>query len=163
VLPEVVFDTGEVTLHLGNKTLQLFHSPGHTPDSIGVYVVEDKVLFAADTLLPVPTVFDGDLETLINSLEQLKGWPIESIVQGHGEVILRGEVTARIDEGVAYLRRIETLVSQALADDQPKESLLEFDIESCGLSRIPLNGLVQQLHTANLLALYDRMAGKKTA
>jgi hypothetical protein len=96
-------------------------------------------------------------------MKQLKGWPIESIVQGHGEVILRGEVTARIDEGVAYLRKIETLVSQALADDQPKESLLEYDIESCGLSRIPLNGLVQQLHAANLLALYDSMAEKRTA
>ena len=33
----------------------------------------------------------------------------------------------------------------------------EIDIESCGKSRIPLNGLVTQLHTANLLALYDRL------
>jgi len=163
VLPAVVFDASELTLHLGKKTLQLFHSPGHTPDSIGVYVVEDKVLFAADTMLPVPTIFDGDLDTLVDSLEQLKELPIESIVQGHGEVILRGEVTARIDEGVTYLRRIEDLVSQAVAEERPKKSLLEFDIESCGLSRIPLNGLVQQLHAANLLALYDRLAEKKTA
>jgi hypothetical protein len=35
----------------------------------------------------------------------------------------------------------------------------EISIESCGKSRIPLNGLVQQLHAANLLSLYDRMAG----
>jgi hypothetical protein len=32
----------------------------------------------------------------------------------------------------------------------------EITIESCGKSRIPLNGLVQQLHTANLYSLYDR-------
>jgi cyclase len=157
VLPSVVFDSGEMNLHLGEKTVQLFHSPGHTPDSIAVFVEEDKVLFAADTLLPVPTIFDGDLETLITSLKRLKEWPIDSIVQGHGEVILRGEVTERIDLAITYLRKIQKLVRDAIAKGKPRESLLNSNIEACGLSRIPLNGLVQQLHVANLLALYDRM------
>lgn len=157
VLPHVVFEEGELDLHLGGKTVQLFHSPGHTPDGIAAYVVEDKVLFAADTVLPVPTIFDGDLETLVNSLKRLKELPVESMVQGHGEVILRGEVKSRLDQGVTYLERIRDVVSQVITEGQPRDSLLEIDIESCGLSRIPLNGLVQQLHTANLLALYDRM------
>ena len=161
VVPSVVFGQGELVLHLGEKTLQLFHSPGHTPDSIAVFVVEDKVLFAADTMLPVPTVFDGDLGKLVQSLEQLKGLPIESVVQGHGEVILRGEVTDRINESVTYLRRIDGLVSEAVLEDQSRDSLLAHDIESCGLSRIPLNGLVQDLHFANLYALYDRKMQEK--
>lgn len=156
ILPTVVFGSGKLTLHLGKKTLQLFHSPGHTPDSIAVFVVEDRVLFASDTMLPVPTIFDGDLEILVQSLERLKEFPIDSIVQGHGEVILRGEVVDRIDQAVAYLFTVRELVNETVADDRPRESLLEHDIESFGLSRIPLNGLVQQLHEANLLALYDR-------
>jgi len=157
VLPSVVFDSGELTLHIGKKTLQLIHSPGHTPDSIVVYVVEDKILFAADTLLPVPTIFDGDLDTLIQSLERLKELPIECLVRGHGEVILRGEVVSRIDQSVEYLETIRKLVSDTIKEGQPRESLMDNSIESCGLSRIPLHGLVQQLHVANLLALYDRM------
>ncbi len=157
VLPTVVFDEGELTLHVGRKTVQLFHSPGHTPDSIAAYVVEDRVLFAADTILPVPTIVDGDLETLIASLERLKELPIESVVQGHGEVILRGEVIDHLDQSVAYLKKIRNLVSQAITKGRSRDSLRKIDIESCGLSRIPLNGLVQQLHTANLLILYDRM------
>jgi glyoxylase-like metal-dependent hydrolase (beta-lactamase superfamily II) len=157
VLPSVVFDESELTLHIGDKTVQLFHSPGHTPDCIAAYVVEDKVLFASDTILPTPTIFDGDVETLIQSLEQLKEWSIESVVQGHGEVILRGEVVDRLDQSVVYLEKIQKLVSQAVAQGKSRESLLDINIESCGLSRIPLNGLVQQLHTANLLSLYDRM------
>jgi cyclase len=163
ILPTVVFGKGELELHLGRKTLQLFHSPGHTPDSIAVFVVEDKVLFAADTVLPVPTVFDGDLDTLVRSLERLRELPLESVVQGHGEVILRGEVTDRIDTAVAYLYRIRDLADEAVAENRPLDSLLQFDIESCGLSRIPLNGLVQQLHAANLVALYDRAAQKQTS
>lgn len=163
VLPAVVFGSEGLTLHLGNKTLQLFHSPGHTPDSIAAYVVEDKVLFASDTVLPVPTIFDGDLNVLITSLKRLKKMSLESVVQGHGEVILRGEVNSHIDQGVAYLNKIEKLASRAIAEGRPRDSLLQVDIESCGLSRIPLNGLVQQLHTTNLLALFDRKAQQKTA
>jgi cyclase len=144
-------------LHIGDKTVQLFHSPGHTPDCIAAYVVEDKVLFASDTVLPTPTIFDGDVDALIQSLERLKEWSVESIVQGHGEVILRGEVVDRLNQGVAYLEKIHKLVRRAVVEGRPRESLLKINIESCGLSRIPLNGVVQQLHTANLLSLYDRM------
>jgi cyclase len=156
ILPTVVFDTGELTLHLGDKTVQLFHSPGHTLDSIAVHVLEDRVLFASDTMLPVPTIFDGDLDILVQSLERLRELPIDSVVQGHGEVILRGEVGSRIDQAVEYLYTIRDIVDEAIAEEKPRESLLEHDIESCGLSRIPLNGLVQDLHLTNLLALYDR-------
>ncbi len=157
VLPTVVFDKGELTLHVGKKTVHLIHSPGHTPDSIIAYVVEDKVLFAADTLMPVPTIFDGDLETLIQSLGRIKELPIESLVQGHGGVILRGEVASHVDQSVTYLEMIRDLTYQAVAEGQPRDSLMEISIEECSLSRIPLNGLVQQLHVANLLALYDQM------
>jgi cyclase len=161
VLPSVVFGDGDLTLHLGKKTLQLFHSPGHTVDSIGVFLVEDRVLFASDTILPIPTIFDGDLAALVQSLERLRELPIESIVQGHGEVILRGEVSDRIDQAVTYLQKIEHLVEDALDKGQPRDSLHQHDIESCGLSRIPLNGLVQDLHMANLMALYDQAAQKR--
>jgi cyclase len=163
VLPTVVFGDGELTLHLGGKTVQLLHSPGHTLDSIACLVMEDRVLFASDTMLPVPTIFDGDLDTLVVSLERLKELPVDSIVQGHGEVILRGEVNERVDQSVAYLHRIRDLVSKMVAQDQPRDSLWDHDIESCGLSRIPLNGLVQDLHYTNLRALYNRMAKKETA
>jgi hypothetical protein len=62
-----------------------------------------------------------------------------------------------VDQSVAYLEKIRDLTSKVIAKGEPRDSLLEIDIESCGLSRIPLNGLVQQLHTANLLSLYDQM------
>ena len=58
---------------------------------------------------------------------------------------------------------VEKKVDQALGEDKGDkgagwEALLQDNIESCGLSRLPLNGLVQQIHVANLLALYERRA-----
>jgi glyoxylase-like metal-dependent hydrolase (beta-lactamase superfamily II) len=157
-LPDVVFEGGEMTLRLGNKTLQFIHSPGHTMDSLVVYIKEDKILFAADTVMPVPYIVDGDPKAFVESLRMVRGLSLENIVQGHGEVVLRGEINETLDSSVRYLEAIQSRVAKAVATKKPRESMREISIESCGKSRIPLNGLVQQLHVANLLSLYDRLS-----
>lgn len=156
-LPDLVFEDGPMALNLGNKTLQLMHSPGHSRDSIIVLVKEDRILFAADTVMPVPYIVDGDLQDMINSLRAIRRMPLENIIQGHGEVILRGEIHEALDSDIRYLENIRTKVEKAIARKAGRDSLRTISIESCGKSRIPLHGLVQDLHYANLLALYDRM------
>jgi glyoxylase-like metal-dependent hydrolase (beta-lactamase superfamily II) len=155
-VPEVVFEGNEMTLRMGNKTLQLLHSPGHTQDSIVVYIKEDRILFAADTVMPVPYIVDGDPKVFVESLKTIRALSLENVVQGHGEVVLRGEINETIDSSVRYLETIQTKVAKAISAGKPREAMREISIESCGKSRIPLNGLVQQLHLANLLSLYDR-------
>ena len=155
-IPSIVFEGHEMTLRLGAKTLQLLHAPGHTKDSLVVHIKEDRILFAADTVMPVPYVVDGDPNAFIESLGMIHTLSLENIVQGHGEVILRGEINETLDSSVRYLETIQSKVAKALAAQKPREAMREITIESCGRSRIPLNGLVQQLHTANLYSLYDR-------
>jgi len=154
--PSIVFDDGEMTLRMGNKTLQLVHAPGHTPDSLMVYVKEDKILFASDTVMPLPYIVDGDPQVFVETLKKVRGMPLENIVQGHGEVVLRGEIAETVDSSVRYLDAIQNRVNKALAAKKPRSAIKEISIESCGKSRIALNGLVQQLHLANLFSLYDR-------
>jgi hypothetical protein len=48
-------------------------------------------------------------------------------------------------------------VAGLIRDGQARDALRDYSIESCGKSRIPLHGLVQQFHTANLYALHDNM------
>ncbi|MDQ7036541.1 MAG: MBL fold metallo-hydrolase [Anaerolineae bacterium] len=91
VLPTIVFDN-KMTLRIGGKTLHLEHSPGHSPDSIVVWIEEENVLFAADTVMPIPYFVDGSYDDFLASLKRLQGRGFENIVQGHGEIILRGEV-----------------------------------------------------------------------
>ena len=153
-LPEIVFEDGCLNLHLGNKTVKLLHSPGHSPDSVIALVPDDRVLFAADTMMPVPTLIDGNLEKLVKSLQAIGDLPVDNVVQGHGEVILRGEIHRVIEDDIRYLRAIEQQATQVAGRGGPPEDLQEIDIESCGKSRIPLNGLVADLHAANLLKLY---------
>lgn len=160
-LPSVTF-TKELTLRLGNKTLRLMHTPGTTPDSIVVHVREDKVLFAGDTVMPVPYIIDGDRLELMESLRRIGKLSLDNIVQGHGGVILRGEVKGTLRSSIAYLEIIHEKVREKVEAGAPRDELRKIGVERCGKSRIPLDGLVQDLHQANLMALYDQLiSGEK--
>ncbi len=163
VLPHMTFEQGVMTVHLGNKTVELRHSPGHSPDSIVALVREDRVLFAGDTMMPVPYFVDGSYDEFVSSLNALRRGGFENVVQGHGEVVLRGEVEEVIQSNLDYLATVRRHVENALESGQPIETLDEVSIEMCGKSRIPLNGLVQDLHRANMRALYQSLQAQRAA
>jgi len=156
-LPDMVFDGGELSVRLGNKQVTLTHLPGHAPDVVSVYLRDEKILFASDVVTPVPIIVDGDPRQLIESLKRVRSFSLENIVQGHGEMILRGEINESVNSNINYLNRIMALAAGVIRSREPREALREYHIESCGKSRIPLHGLVQNFHMANLHALYDRM------
>jgi cyclase len=153
-LPELLFNE-VMTLRIGGRTIELAHSPGHSPDLITVHVVEDRLLIASDTVMPVPYIVGGDLDDMVTSLAAIKSKNLENLVQGHGEILLRGEIEETLDANIHYLRTIDRLVREYIARGVPRSGVLDITVEEAGLSRIPLGGLVQRLHHANLLTLYD--------
>lgn len=158
VLPETLMTDGCINVHLGKKTLELAHSPGHSPDLITVLVKEDRILFASDTVMPIPHFVDGSLDDLRRSLEIIPSLGLENIVQGHGEIILRGEIDEAIKSNIRYLDVLRRKVENVVKRGKSRESARAIEIEDCGKYRIALGGLAAQLHTANVLTLYDRLA-----
>lgn len=156
-LPDITLDDGEMLLSLGGKTLRIFPAPGHSDDSLAVYVEEDLVLFAGDAMMPIPTIVDGDPEVLKETLRKFQAREPESIVQGHGEVLLRGEVQDALKAGIAYLETIQRIAAEATANERRRATLLKTDVEKCGVPRVVLNGEAPRLHAANLRALLRRM------
>jgi cyclase len=156
ILPDIVFDGGPLHLHVGNKSLQLWATPGHSADSIVCLVKDDRVLFAADTLMPIPYFVGGSYDDFLISLHSLQNGNYENVIQGHGEVILRGEVEDKIQSDIKYLQKLQKAVDNALASRSPEAALDAINIESCGKSRILLNGTVGQLHRQNVVALANQ-------
>ncbi len=144
------------SLHLIDKTITLLHSPGHTPDLIAAYIEEERTMLASDTMMPLPYIVHGDPEDLIQSLEKMKTYPMEHLVQGHGEVLLRGEIQDQIDSNIAYLEKLIRVVRDAVAQGIPVQEILRIPLEDFGKSRVPLEGLVVHLHQANVVTLYER-------
>lgn len=156
VLPHFTFHEGTLTLRVGKKNLSIMPATGHSPDGLMVLVDEDRILFAGDAFMPIPYIVDGDIEEITASIKKIGRMGLENIVQGHGDVILRGEIDAAVRENLNYLANIRKVARAALRRRSPEAFLAENGIEACGKSRVYLGGLVEELHRRNLRALYLR-------
>lgn len=153
VIPNITFED-RLYFELGEFRFTLRSSPGHSPDSIVCLVHGEDILFAADTVMPIPYFADGSFDELERSLGLLLDQEYENIVQGHGEIILRGEAPEIIASNLEYLRRLAEEVEKAMAAGQ--ENIEEaIPLEACGKSHVLLNGAVQQLHRHNINALLN--------
>jgi glyoxylase-like metal-dependent hydrolase (beta-lactamase superfamily II) len=157
VLPHRVFHETSVTLELGGKVFDLMHSPGHSSDSIACLVREDRVLLAGDTIMALPHFVDGSADDLRSSIERLAAGSYELIVQGHGEVILRGEIEGRLQSDIAYIERTCASVLAVLGSREQDAALASITVDSCGKSRVLLNGWAEMLHHQNVLSLAHRL------
>lgn len=155
VLPDITLNDGTMDLRIGKKHLRIMPAPGHSEDGIAIFVVEDRVLFAGDAFMPIPYLADGNIEDMRGFYNGLRELTIENIVQGHGEIILRGEVEPSINKNLEYLDIIMKAAKTALRRKSPMDYLATQDIEVCGKSRILLGGLAQTLHEQNLKYAYN--------
>ncbi|MEK6192762.1 MAG: hypothetical protein N2F24_00800, partial [Deltaproteobacteria bacterium] len=145
----------------GKKTLRIISLPGHSPDGIGVLIEEDRVLYSGDILMPVPFLADGDIDVMVNTLKKISKMSLENIVQGHGDIILRGEIQREIKENMNYLSSIRKVVRKAGRRKFPLDLIETVDVEACGKSRVLLGGLAEELHQNNLVSLYRDFYGKE--
>ncbi|HEX7972883.1 MAG TPA: MBL fold metallo-hydrolase [Anaerolineales bacterium] len=160
VLPQMTFDEGHINLRVGKKTLSLLPLPGHSIDNVAVLVEEDRVLFAGDAAMPLPYIVDGDIDDLTASLKKIGKMGLENVVQGHGDIVLRGEIDNFIKDNLNYLSNIRKVVRKASRRKYPLDILDEATVEDCGKSRVLIGGLAGELHRRNLRALYRQLFGE---
>jgi glyoxylase-like metal-dependent hydrolase (beta-lactamase superfamily II) len=161
VLPHITFDEGELILRIGKKNIRIFPLPGHTDDMIAVLVEEDRVLYTGDTMMALPYIVDGDLDVTVKSMRKVASMGLENVVQGHGDIVLRGEIEYVVEDNVSYLTELQKAVKKAKRRKYPLDLLEEVDVESCGKSRVLLGGLAESLHQNNLKALYRQTFGEE--
>ena len=163
VLPHLTFDEGTLNLKVGKKNLTMLPLPGHTDDGIGIYIEEDRVLFSGDVFMPLPYIVDGDIDQMIDTYKRVGNMSLENIVQGHGDVVLRGEIDLTIEDHLHYLSTIRKHVRRASRRKYPRDLLETLDVESCGKSRVILGGLAEELHQRNMISLYTKLYGEEPA
>jgi len=153
-VPDLVFDEF-LGLHLGRYSLLLQHMPGHSPDVITAFVEGEKILFAGDAITPLPYIAWGDWQDARQSLVRAQEMTLESVVQGHGEILLRGEIPGILQRHIDYLECITDRVREIVRAGGTPDQLWSITLEDCGESPIPLDGMVRQMHEGNLRVLYQ--------
>ena len=163
VLPDITIAEGEMTIQIGKRKVEIFPTLGTSSDGLSVLLKEDRVLFSGDAFLPVPNIVEGDVDQLKATIRSFTEMGLENIVQGHGDVILRGEIDNACQSNIDYLDQIEQYAQKAAKRKDPMEILEEATLQACGKSRVLLAGLVEEVHQRNLSVLYQREMQKTEA
>jgi len=101
-LPNITFEE-KIMFH--NEGMELFHSPGHTPDSISIFDHNEKILYVGDNLeKPIIYVEDADILTYINTLKNYLNYKPKKIVAGHTLNLTKQDIFNTIE----YLKRLST-------------------------------------------------------
>lgn len=121
--PTMTF-TGEImTVHGGDLTLELIHTPGHTPDHVAVWIPELRTCLAVDTVeFPIPEVWSSDpadLPALCASLTRIRDLQADYVVLAHGQ----SAAPAVVDANLRYFRGLRNRIA-GLGDTRVDASTL---------------------------------------
>lgn len=88
-VPEItvaeIFSTPEHRLRVGDQELVLLHTPGHSPDSISVYLDRggQRILFGQDIHGPFHPALGSDVALWRQSMEKLLALEADILCEGH--------------------------------------------------------------------------------
>ncbi len=114
IAPDIAYSE-RLTIDGGDLTLELLHTPGHTPDHTVVWIPDLRTLLAGDAVeRPWPYVHSAaDLPTMRATLERLAALGVEHLAMCHGGT----SDPAVIAENIAYFDLLERQCRAALAAD----------------------------------------------
>lgn len=121
-VPDETFDD-TTTLQLGKLSFQLTHAPGHAPDQLTVYEPDSHTLWAADMLSDIePPIPGQSIVAYRKTLEAISPMNIKALVPGHGMPAIDVlEIRDRIEDDMAYLKKLQTTVESAIEDGKTLE------------------------------------------
>jgi len=106
-------------LRMGDRTIEVIHTPGHTSDSICLYEPLDGVLFAGDTPLLIRTAGGTYEAGYVAALRHLCARDIRRIYFGHGEP-LAGNCNARLRESLRVVEGSDILTASLAAAEETR-------------------------------------------
>jgi cyclase len=86
--PPTITFSQNLTLNLGQQTIDLLNLPGHTPWETAVYLPAEKVVFTGDNVVrgSMPYLHQAAPYAWLDSLKKIGQLDVDYIVPGHGGV-----------------------------------------------------------------------------
>ena len=104
--PTRVLEDGD-TVDLGDRSFEVMHLPGHSPDSIGLWDSASGTLFSGDAVYDGPLLDgsgDSDVGAYVETMERLRALPVEVVHGGHEPSFGRERLVELCDAYIAGVR-----------------------------------------------------------
>lgn len=124
--PTILFDE-RLAIDGGDLTLELFATPGHTPDHISIYIPEIKTLLAADGAevpFPFARTVEG-LRPMRESLARMAALEPAVALYCHAPVTIGPQL---LRDNIAYFDKVEEHCRAALARGAPAKPAEDEDV-----------------------------------
>ncbi len=96
----------KLSLRSGGESMELIHTPGHSPESFSFYLPDEKVLISGDVIFDKSIgrtdLPGGDGEQLKNSIENLSLLDVEILLPGHMGIV-RGK--RKVEKNFEFIRK----------------------------------------------------------
>lgn len=149
VYPNITFSQ-DLTLYLGDHTLQLINLPGHTPSEVAVYVPEEKVVFTGDNMnLAIPIFVESHPYAWLDSLKRIQEMDVDTVVPGHGEVCRKEDIAQMIESIEYWIQSIKAAIDKGMSLDQTLKNVTMAE-RYPGLAEDPQAGGMMRMSQSNL-------------
>jgi cyclase len=154
IMPTRLFDQ-KLELTVGQRRVELHHFAIHSADGNVIWLPDEKLLLAGDTLEDTVTYIaePRQIATHIAELLRLRTWPIAKILPSHGDrgrIAEGGYAPALVDANLSYLERLSAAIAQG---ETVLPSLRDFaatDIASGAILYFPP---YEDVHQSNIAAV----------
>ena len=158
VMPTRLFDE-KLQLIVGKRRVELHHFAIHSADGNVIWLPDEKLLLAGDTLEDTVTYIaePKQIATHIGELQRLREWPINKILQSHGDkarIAEGGYAPALIDANRSYLERLQAAIAQGETVIPPLTDFAAADIASGAILYFPP---YEAVHQSNIEAITAAM------
>jgi len=151
-----------LTLYLGGRVLEFIHLPGHTPNNVGLYLPEEGVLFAGDTVVNDwrPYLGQCQIDNWLQTLNRIEAMDLQVLVPGRGKP---GRPRRMIRSLAGHLTEMKeqvlTLMNEGRTRDEVVSRMMPF------FERLPIDQMrrdeERNLYRQGTRSLYDQLRKAK--
>jgi glyoxylase-like metal-dependent hydrolase (beta-lactamase superfamily II) len=158
IMPTRLFDE-KLELFVGQRRVELHHFAIHSADGNVIWLPDEKLLLAGDTLEDTVTYIaePKQIATHIGKLRRLREWPVSRILPSHGEkarIAEGGYTPALIDANRSYLERLAAAIARGESAIPPLKDFAAADIASGAILYFPP---YEEVHQSNIAAVTAAM------
>jgi glyoxylase-like metal-dependent hydrolase (beta-lactamase superfamily II) len=154
VMPNTLFD-GTLTITVGSRVVELHEFNIHSADATVLWLPEERLLFAGDTLEDTVTYMTDPaaLPVHLDELRRLSSFPIAKILPCHGDpdrILTGGYEPSFIDATIRYVEAMNEDVAEPEIWNQALSEAVGQDVKSGALIYIPA---YEEVHASNIALL----------